>query len=225
MPSLRNCFFVTGTDTSSGKTTVTRYLIQALQQQGFSAVGCKPIACGLNEKGENEDVVIYQSVNSLTLPSSLLNPYCFTVPASPNLAAAAENQHVTVSTLIQKLEPIKKTPADFIFFEGVGGWKVPINDHETMIEVATQLKVPLILIIGIRVGCLNHALLTWEAIQKEKIEVAGWIGNIVCEETPLIEGHINTLKNWIESPYLGLLPFGKPMNANIAINKLIEYHQ
>jgi dethiobiotin synthetase len=158
-------FFITGTDTGCGKTTVTQLLIQTLQQAGFQAIGCKPIACGVDQQGNNEDVLAYERINSLALSRLQINPICLALPASPHLAAQQENRAIDVLALSQALNKLKALPVDFIFFEGVGGWKVPLNQRETTVDLALSLDIPLILVIGVRVGCLNHALLTWEAIQ------------------------------------------------------------
>jgi dethiobiotin synthetase len=222
-----NSFFVTGTDTGCGKTTVTRLLIQTLQQSGFQAIGCKPIACGVDQQGDNEDVLVYERINSLSLPRIEINPICLTLPASPHIAAQQENRVIDVLALSQELNKLKALPVDFIFFEGVGGWKVPLNQRETTIDLALSLQAPLILVIGIRVGCLNHALLTWEAIQKVNVAVTGWIANVVDPTTPAIDDHIATLQQWIDKPCLTIIPFGDNSdNTNdiyaIRINSLIS---
>jgi dethiobiotin synthetase len=203
-----NCFFITATDTGSGKTTVTRMLIQTLQQSGYRAVGCKPIACGLDEEGCNEDVRVYEAINSLPLPRDQINPVCLSLPASPNIAAAKEQYVLEASHLSQKLKALQKLPCDVVFFEGVGGWKVPINSKETMVDVVSALLVPIILVIGIKVGCLNHALLTGEAIQGTGLPIVGWIGNVVDPATPAISDHLATLGSWLKAPCLAVLPFG-----------------
>ena len=182
MRSTNRYFFVTGTDTGIGKTTTTKQLILGLQQRGFTAAGCKPIACGLNENGQNEDVLIYQNINSLPMSRDQINPVCLTLPASPNIAAKYENQALEVSTLAESLQSIRKLPLDFIFYEGAGGWKVPINDKETLADLAISLQLPIILVIGIRVGCLNHALLTWDAVSQQPVTLAGWISNLVSQK-------------------------------------------
>ncbi|MBA2654821.1 MAG: dethiobiotin synthase [Gammaproteobacteria bacterium] len=208
MPSkLAKAFFVVATDTDAGKTYVTNHLIKRLQHQQFKVIGCKPIACGLNAAGDNDDVLSYQRINSLPLLREQINPLCFPLPVSPNIAASAINEPICLKRLGIQLKLLRELPVDYVFYESIGGWKVPINEHETTIDLAIQLAVPIIFVVGMRVGCLNHALLTWDAICKENIITAGWVANIIAPETPAMEQHILTLKHWISAPYLGTLPF------------------
>jgi dethiobiotin synthetase len=221
-----NRFFVVGTDTEIGKTTVTRYLIQALQEHGKSAIGCKPIACGLNSEGHNEDVFIYEQINSLCLPTREINPICFDLPASPNIAAFYAAEEIDTHFLIKHLAKISMLPIDFIFYESCGGWYVPINDHMTMADIISSINLPILLVIGLQVGCINKALLTWEAILKSNLDVAGWIGNMIDPEIPALNQHIATIQKWISAPYLGTLPFQFENNSNqplINIDHLINY--
>lgn len=217
-------FFVTATDTGMGKTTVTKILINEFKKAGFKTLGCKPIACGGSQNEDHEDVQVYQSINSLQLPREIINPLYFSLPASPNIAAQYSQKKICALDLVDKLNRLRHLPVDYIFYEGIGGWKVPLNRHETMVDVAKELQLPILLIIGIRVGCLNHALLTWDAIIQEKVPVAGWISNIIDDSTPAIEEHIDTLQQWISAPYLGEVPFQNEEHQSISgfnINLLV----
>lgn len=208
-------FFVTATDTGAGKTTVTQALIYELIKKGYLAIGCKPIACGTDIHFLNEDALAYKRINSINLPMNDINPLCFELPVSPNIAAKAMGKHICLDQLIAKLHQHLCLPIDYIFYEGIGGWKVPINESETTADLAVKLQLPLIFVIGIRVGCLNHALLTWESIVREEIPVAGWIANVIDTNTPAIPEHITTLQHRISAPYLGMLTY---QNAIIDLN-------
>lgn len=223
---LAKSFFVTGTDTGIGKTTVTKMLISEFKKKGFITIGCKPFACGFNEAGDNEDVLTYEMINSIKLERKIINPLSFALPASPNIAAKMENKYISAKSLADQVRNLHELRVDYIFYEGVGGWKVPLNSEETMIDFARYLSCPLILVIGIRVGCLNHALLTWESISKEKIKVAGWIANIVDPQTPQIAEHISTIKHWISAPYLGTLSYqeGLQQDHSLNINLILQSH-
>jgi len=212
-------FFVTGTDTGIGKTLVTRTLIVKLQQQGFKALGCKPLACGINDLGENEDVATYQTINSCPLAKEKINPICLDLPVSPNIAAKAANFDLQLATFIPTLKSVMSMSVDYIFYEGVGGWKVPINETETLADLARALDLPILLIIGLRVGCLNHALLTYEAISRDNLRIAGWIGNVIEKNMPALDQHINTLSEKMAAPYLGTVPYlQNPNDSHLFFN-------
>lgn len=214
-------FFVTGTDTCIGKTTVTKTIIRALQHKAYVAIGCKPIACGYDDLGQNEDVSAYVEINSLSLSKQQINSYSFDLAASPHLAAKQAQQAISIEKLVADIASVFSLPADFIFVEGAGGWKVPLNNVDTLADLAQCLALPIILVVGLKVGCLNHALLTFDAIKASKLTVAGVIGNVIEPTTPALEEHIDTLTQWISAPYLGTLPFHLdsptlPVNFNLA---------
>lgn len=206
-------FFVTGTDTEVGKTTVTRLLINSLNKQGYQTIGCKPISCGVDG-----DECIYQTINPIALDSDLVNPFHFNLAVSPNIAAKNASQTLSAKQIHSKIKKLLNLPLDCIFYEGTGGWKTPISDHETMADVAKELNLPVILVIGIRVGCLNHALLTAEAMMKDELPMAGWIANIIDETTPQIESHLNTLQNWLTIPFLGQVDYSRAEEITTSIN-------
>jgi dethiobiotin synthetase len=220
-------FFVTATDTDAGKTMVTQSIIKNLQQINFTAVGCKPIACGFNKMGLNEDVQVYERINSIQLPENLINPLRFELPASPNIAAAMIDFQIQVKQLLKPLKEVLTLPIDFVFFEGIGGLKVPLSESETLIDLIRELQVPIILVIGLRVGCLNHALLTWETICREQLTVAGWFGNVVDPAIPALAEHVETLRHWISAPFFGTLPYQKSTSdqsfPTINVNPLLNY--
>lgn len=199
-----NSYFVTGTDTGIGKTFVTTLLITELIKKNLQAVGCKPIACGGTP---NEDVISYQKVNSIELDAQIINPVFFELPISPHLAAKKSGTDINVPALLAQLNKLKQLAADYIFFEGIGGLQVPLNNSMTLCDLVKMLDVPLLVVVGIRVGCMNHAILTFESIQQQKLNVAGWIANIIDASTPEIDEHIISLRQWIKAPFLGTVPY------------------
>jgi dethiobiotin synthetase len=215
-------FFVTGTDTGIGKTTVTRLLILALNQCELIAMGCKPIACG-----DREDAMVYSQVNPIPLCLDRINPLYLTLPASPNIAAKQANKVIALQDLTTPLKGLLDLPVDYVFFEGVGGWKVPLTDTQTTVDLALDLAFPLIVVVGIRVGCLNHTLLTWDSITRTPLKVAGWIANVIVESTPAMDEHIATLGQHISAPYLGMVPYQattwKLLSHSIDLKRLTEW--
>lgn len=195
-------YFITGTDTGVGKTFVTCTLLRALQQQGKSAIGIKPILTGA-ESAEHSDTLALMQHNSLKLPESVITPYTFSLPTSPHIAAAKAQQTIHAHEIVQTCQPALSQAVDVILIEGVGGWRVPINEHETIAELASAFNCPIILVIGMRLGCLNHALLTAEAIQADGLTLAGWIANQIDPTFTFTEEYLSTFAARINAPMLG----------------------
>ncbi len=201
-----SCYFITGTDTDCGKTTAMLALIKQWQAKGDSVIGLKPIAAGINAQGQNTDAVQLQQANSIPLPYSSINPYLFKDPISPHLAAAKEHQNIDLDWLKIWLEKIKPQ-AQIILVEGAGGWYAPISETKTMADIPMALNIPVIVVVGMKLGCLNHALLTIESIKYQKGVIAGWIANQIDPQMKAFEGNLETLKNRIQAPFLGVIPF------------------
>jgi len=200
------CYFIAGTDTDCGKTTVTLDLINKYQQQGKKVIALKPIAAGINQQGKNQDAVLLQQANSVLLDYSMINPYLFKAPISPHLAAKKENKTIDIQYLKKWFNTIKKQ-ADIVLIEGAGGWYAPISKNQTMADIAIQLEIPIILVVGMKLGCLNHALLTIEAIQKQQIPLAGWIANQIDLNMAEFQNNLDTLKEKIAPPFIDLIEF------------------
>lgn len=179
-----NGFFITGTNTNVGKTTIAVQLLQDLNNFGFKTAALKPIATGSeifnfnhNPMAINSDALKLQKAASLKFPYDQVNPLSFVPPIAPHLAAEKENITLTKKLLYQRCNPILQSQADFIVVEGAGGWKVPINYEETMADFAKMLGFPVILVVKLRLGCLNEALLTYESILNSQLPIVGWIAN------------------------------------------------
>lgn len=203
-------FFVTGTDTGIGKTTISCLLLDLFAKQGRSTLGIKPIATGCeptSEGNRSEDAQALQQYSTLKLPYAHINPIALIPPTSPNIAAG--NQPLSVNKIIHACRPALAAQADFIIVEGAGGWKAPINRDETMADLAMAFKLPIILVVGIRLGCINHALLTIESIQNSNLPIFGWIANEIEPGNPFLTENQRTIAQRINVPLLGSVPFHK----------------
>jgi len=200
--------FITGTDTGVGKTYVTEKLLKQYQSLGYRVLGLKPIASGCfkNQQGElvNDDALILQAASSIQLPYSLINPFAFEPAIAPHIAAELIGQPLTQKNILLKLNTIFnflensiQPPLDFIFIEGAGGWHLPLNHSELMSEVITELKIPVLLVIAMKLGCLNHGILTHQAIQNSGAEFLGWVPNYWGEEMPFLKQNIDTLETFM----------------------------
>ena len=202
-------FFITGTDTEVGKTLVSGALILKLREQGKKAIGFKPVVAGTyqNTSGNilNEDVETLRIASKLAPGQLNLSPYVLDMPVAPHLAAANKGIALDLNTMMQALSEIQKH-SDCLVVEGAGGFLVPLNDAQDLADLAQQIDLPIILVVGMKLGCINHALLTQEAIKARGLKMAGWIANSLLNEMPLLKENIATLQAKINAPFLGLIP-------------------
>lgn len=203
-------FFITGTDTGIGKTYVTSLLQQHFKAQNHSVLAIKPLAsgCVVTASGlQNEDALILMQGNSVALPYERINPYGFEAPIAPHLAAERAGCRLQADDIVRQCELSLAPAAEVYLIEGVGGWQVPINDRETMVDVVSGLKAEVILVVGMRLGCLNHALLSAQAIQASGCTLAAWIANEVEADFPFFEENKQALQARIQAPLWGSVPF------------------
>lgn len=198
-------FFMTGTDTEIGKTICTVALMRYLQQCNQRVVALKPIASGCEITAEgyrNMDAQLLQKHSSLELAYTAINPYAFLPPIAPHLAAHKIGVQIDIFQLAKHISHLKQSySVDKWLIEGVGGWRVPLNEQQSIQDLVHQLKMPVILVVGLKLGCINHALLTAETIMRDGCQLAGWIANhLKAEDFTLI---IETLKQRIDAPLLG----------------------
>ena len=215
-------YFVTGTDTGVGKTTVTLGLMRALQQQGGSVAAMKPVAtgCELTAAGlRNADALQLQQQASVELGYELVNPYAFAPAIAPHIAAEQADITINSKEILNKYSKIKKH-ADCVLVEGVGGWQVPLNADETLADLARLLGLDVIMVVGVRLGCLNHALLTVESITAAGCTLAGWVANPLPSPPECVQQNIKSLKSRISSPLLGVLPVMREVSAGIVADNL-----
>lgn len=198
-------FFITGTDTDVGKTFVTAALMLALQQRGLAVAPMKPLAAGtidVNGVPVNDDVALLCDLSGHHYPLHAVNPYCFHEAIAPHIAAHHENVKVDIS-VIQTAYLELATRADVVLVEGAGGFLVPMSATESMALIPAALHLPVILVVGMRLGCINHALLTVEVIRARGLALAGWVANTCGETMNAYAENLSTLKSLIEAPLLG----------------------
>ena len=199
-------WFIAGTDTEIGKTHAACALIAALTRQGRKVAAMKPIAAGVDTDGHNEDVERLRAVANVDIPREWMTPYLFAPPIAPHLAAAEVGVRIEISTIVAAFHQVASR-ADDVVIEGVGGFRVPLNDAEDTADLAVALGLPVILVVGLRLGCLSHALLSAEAITRRGLNLAGWIGNHIDPGMARQEANILALKQRIAAPCIGVLPF------------------
>jgi len=202
-------FFVTGTDTEVGKTLVSGALILKLRESGIHTVGFKPVVAGtyIDASGQtlNEDLETLRIASGLKSREQSLCPFVLDVAAAPHLVAQKNNVHLDATRILDEFNTLTSA-FDSVVVEGAGGFLVPLNEQEDLGDVAQAMDLPVILVVGMRLGCINHALLTCEAIVSRQLTIAGWVANTLAEEMPLLTENIQTLKDRIFAPFLGLIP-------------------
>ena len=201
--------FITGTDTDVGKTVVACGFLAAANQLGLRTAAIKPVAagCEVTEQGmTNNDALQLQAAASHKLSYQQINPVALEPAIAPHIAAAESGVRMSASRLVGYCRGVSLMPVDMVVIEGAGGWRVPINSRETLADVARELECAVIVVVGMRLGCLNHALLTLEAIRRDGLQIAGWVANILDPEMPRLQENIDTLMQCINEPCLGTVP-------------------
>jgi dethiobiotin synthetase len=207
-------FFVTGTDTGVGKTCIAAGLIHAFGRHGYRTCAMKPVASGSewHEQGlRNADALQLMQYTTCDVAYELVNPYIFEPPIAPHIAAQEAGVTIDIQKVANIAQDISKT-ADVLVVEGVGGWQVPLDDKATMADMARQLGLPVILVVGMRLGCLNHALLTADSIRATGLCLAGWVANFLNVEFCRSEANLRTLQRRINAPLLGVIPYEKQVS-------------
>jgi len=208
-------FFVTGTDTGVGKTCISLGLMRALQAQGHTVAGMKPVASGCHTAAnglENDDALRLQICSSLPVKYAQVNPYAFEPAIAPHLAARINGSIIQVPVIKKYFRELSEG-ADFVVVEGIGGWLVPINTEQTMQDVALELGLPVVLVVAIRLGCLNHALLTAAAIRKSGLRLAGWVANRLDPQCEHPDELVTTLGERLPAALLADICFAQDNGA------------
>lgn len=204
----KKAFFITGTDTDAGKTLVTTGLLVAAKNLGLSTAALKPVAAGCEQTADglrNSDALQLQAVMTKQFVYEQINPIALQAAIAPHIAAQQEKRSLSSDRLTGFCRSVLNQ-ADVTLVEGAGGWRVPINPRETMADLAKNLQLPVILVVGMRLGCLNHALLTFEAIVRDGLQVAGWVANCVDGDMPVLAENIDSLRVRLLVPCLGVVP-------------------
>ena len=206
----KHTYFVTGTDTDAGKTLMACGLLEKARQQGLKTAAVKPVAAGCEVTDEglrNSDALMLQDAMTLDLPYEQVNPVAFEPAVAPHIAAMNEGKRMAVSRLSGFCRGVTMQACDLALIEGAGGWRVPLNPTETLADLAIDMQAPVILVVGMKLGCINHALLTVEAIARDGLKLAGWIANRVDPNMSVYEENLLTLKALVQAPLLGEVPF------------------
>lgn len=216
---MKQAYFLTGTDTEIGKTFVTCALLHHARQQGLAAIGLKPVAAGTDAAGRNDDVEAIRAASSLQLSADIVNPYCFAAAIAPHLAAAEEGRQIDFAVISEACRQARAA-SDLVIVEGVGGFRVPLGPAGDSAELAVTLGLPVIFVVGMRLGCLNHALLTVEAIAARGLTLAGWVANRIDPAMARFDSNLQTLKDLLPAPLLGVVPHAPAAGAVGAANYL-----
>ena len=202
--------FITGTDTGVGKTRVATALLRAFARRGLRAVGMKPVAAGcqrIDGALVSEDVAALAAASNVNLPVDLINPYRFQPAIAPHLAAALAGERISLERIRDAYVALA-AGADRVVVEGAGGFLVPLNEREDFADLARLLGLPVLLVVGMRLGCLNHALLTAEAVQRRGLPFVGWVANRLDAQMSVFQQNVDTLRERLGAPLLGTVPFG-----------------
>ncbi|CEE92272.1 dethiobiotin synthetase [Xenorhabdus nematophila str. Anatoliense] len=217
-----NKYFLTGTDTEVGKTVISCAILQAANKKGYQTAGYKPVASGSKitvEGIRNDDALALQRHSSVPLTYQEVNPLVFVEPTSPHIVSADIKQPIDFFTLSQGLERLT-TKADWVLIEGAGGWYTPLSENTTFADWVMQENLPVILTVGVKLGCINHAVLTAKAIQHSGLTLAGWVANEIEPAGKYQTAYLETLERMIPAPLLGIIPH---LNEFYDKNNLGEY--
>jgi dethiobiotin synthetase len=220
----KKAFFITGTDTNVGKTLIAAGLLVAAKNKGLTTAALKPVAAGCEKTDEglrNSDALLLQSVITQPLEYDQMNPYALEAAIAPHIAAQQEKRSLSVDRLSGFCRGVLSS-ADFTLLEGAGGWRVPLNARETLADLAKNLQLPVIIVVGVRLGCINHALLTFEAIVRDGLPVAGWVANCVDPDMPVLQENIDSLRTRLPIPCLGVVPFLAEQSPEVVANYFDE---
>ena len=212
---MNNAFFITGTDTHIGKTEITCALIEFFKKKGYLTMGMKPIAAGTDFIGDqiiNSDVHKFLSINSINKPVEIINPYSFDQAIAPHIASKSTSNEI-LFTKIQENFLLLQKECEYLFVEGAGGYKVPLSKNKSIPDLISYLNIPIILVVGIRLGCINHTMLTVEAIKNNHHNLSGWVANCIDSSMNEVDENIKYLIDNIEAPFMGKVPFQKKINS------------
>ncbi len=197
-------FFVTGTDTDAGKTYVSSALLRGFRLNGHAVSARKPVASGTDPLGQNADARALSAVTGE--PVAQVNPLCFALPTAPHLAAHQQGKPLSVAVL-EALLTAPAQPAAFQLIEGAGGWLLPLNDTELMADWVVAKRWPVLLVVGVKLGCLNHSLLTVREMRRAGVPILGYVANVLCPDMHFLSENLLDLQQRLQLPCLAQLPF------------------
>ena len=217
MQKNKTAYFITGTDTDVGKTYIASALVRHFVQQGLQTVGMKPVAAGaelVNGRLLNSDVTALIKAGNVDADVKLINPYVFAPAIAPHIAAEQDGASVSIDNIQQAFDALQ-AQSDVVVVEGAGGFRVPINREQTMADLAIQLNLPVIMVVGIRLGCINHALMTAGSIKATGLNLVGWVANRIDPDMPALAENVTTLKAMIKAPCIADVGWGKLPEFNL----------
>jgi dethiobiotin synthetase len=221
---MSNAFFITGTDTNIGKTHVAKLLLEIAQARGMSTLGLKPISAGCTERDSelvNQDAWELLERSSIQPSYAEVNPIALREAMAPHIAAEHEARIIDAQELAAHCRQMSNQ-AEFTVIEGAGGWQVPINSTETMADLAISIGCPVVLVVGMRLGCINHAMLTAEAIQNTGLRLAGWVANLIDVDMAVQSENIVALEQRLHAPRIATLPWGGGTAKHLDLDLLLS---
>ena len=225
---MAQAFFITGTDTDAGKTSIGAGLLCAAKQQGCSTLAMKPVAsgCEMTEQGlRNSDALALIAQSTVPLPYTQVNPYAFAPAIAPHIAAQEAGVELSVADLYRAAQLVLQQQADFTVIEGAGGWRVPISNTEFLSDFAIALQLPVILVVGVTLGCINHAVLSAQAILSDGLKLAGWVANVVDPNCARLAENLATLQQLMPAPCLAEVPHLAIATAEYVTQYLTQGYQ
>lgn len=202
--------FVTGTDTDVGKTLISVSILKACAEMGLTTAGFKPVSAGCQQTVEglrNDDALQLQQASSIVLPYEQVNPIAYKDPVAPHLAAAKSKRPIDPQLLDKSLANLQRYQVDVLLVEGAGGWHLPLNRHQTLSNWVQRQQMDVILVVGLKLGCLNHALLTIESVRHAGLKLIGWVANQIDPQMAYLQDNIDSLAQLIDAPCLGSIPY------------------
>lgn len=219
-----NCF-ITATDTDAGKTYISTLILQGFQLLGVKAAGVKPIAAGTNNENLNGDALLLQQHSGIALPYSVVNPICFDAPVAPHLAAKLQAEPIAETELNQALTQWQSLAVEQLLIEGAGGWLLPLNEQRYLADWVAESNLPVVLVVGMKLGCLNHAMLSVREIERSGCQLIGWVANCIDPDMALQRENIADLRARINAPCLAVIPYSpsesEKVNLSVELAKAI----
>jgi dethiobiotin synthetase len=212
-------YFITGTDTGVGKTLISCALLYAFAALGKSVVGMKPVAAGCDDDGLNEDVKQLRAASNTLASLGQINPYSFMHPIAPHIAARNAGVRINLDRILESYHELA-SQAEVVIVEGAGGFQIPLNDTQDSADLAVAMELPVIMVVGMRLGCLNHALLTMRAINDCGLVCAGWVANVLDADMAALTDNIQALQQRIKAPLLGVVDYQSTPDARTVARRL-----